>query len=69
MDDRTALRLTKAWLQVQFDRYTLKKQYIEQFEAAIPAAKALRVFQIENRLDVMIDAALGRKLPLSVPNG
>ena len=69
MDDRTARRLTKAWLQVQFDRYTLKKQYIEQFEAAIPAAKALRVFQIENRLDVMIDAAIGRKLPLSVPNG
>ena len=59
--------MTTAWLQTQLDRYTLKKQYIEQFVSAIPAAKALRVFQIENKLDQMIDAALGKQVPLSVP--
>ena len=68
MDDRTAKRLTEAWLAVQLDRYTLKKQYIERFESALPPAKALRVFQIENKLDVMIDASLGKQMPLSVPD-
>lgn len=67
MDDRTARRLTKAWLQTQLDRYTLKKQYIERFESKIPPSKALRVFQIENKLDQMIDAQLGRQVPLSIP--
>jgi hypothetical protein len=67
MDNATAERLTTAWLQTQLDRYTLKKQYIERFNSAIPAAKALRVFQIENKLDQMIDAELGKQVPLSVP--
>ena len=67
MDNSTAERLTNAWLDTQLNRYKLKKRYIEQFVGAIPAAKALRVFQIENKLDQMIDAALGKQVPLSVP--
>ncbi len=68
MDDRTAEGLTDAWLQVQLDRYTLKKEYVEKFETAIPAAKALRVLQVENKLDVMMDASLSKRLPLSIPD-
>lgn len=67
MSDSKASELSGIWLQIELDRYNLKKQYFEKFESALPAAKTLRIMQIENKLDVMADASVGKQIPLVVP--
>lgn len=68
MGNRKAEKLTDAWLQVEFDRYDLKKRYSEKFNEALPAAKTLRVMQIEHKLDVMLAASVAKQAPLVVPD-
>jgi hypothetical protein len=68
LTDSQARTLIDDWLQIEADRLDLKKQYVEKFEAALSAAKALRVMQIENKLDTMLDASVGKQIPLAVPD-
>lgn len=67
MSDSKAKKLTEAWLQIELDRYNLKKRYFDKFDTVLSAAKTLRIMQIENKLDVMADASVGKQVPLVVP--
>lgn len=67
MSDAKARDISGTWLQIELDRYNLKKQYFEKFESVLPAAKTLRVMQIENKLNVMSDASVGKQIPLVIP--
>jgi len=67
MSDGQAKKLIQAWLQIALDRYDLKKQYVAKFQTALSAVKTMRVMQIENRLDVMMEESVGRRIPLVVP--
>ena len=42
----------------------LKKQYYKKFKKIIPAGKAARFFQTENKIETMIDANLALEIPL-----
>ena len=42
----------------------LKKQYYKKFKKILPAGKAARFFQAENKIGTMIDAQLALEIPL-----
>lgn len=42
----------------------LEKQYYKKFKKIIPAGKAARFFQAENKIETMIDAQLALEIPL-----
>ncbi len=42
----------------------LKKQYYKKFKKILPAGKAARFFQTENKIETMIDAQLALEIPL-----
>ena len=42
----------------------LKKQYYKKFKKILPAGKAARFFQAENKIETMIDAQLALEIPL-----
>lgn len=65
--DTQARKLIDDWLQIEADRLDLKKQYVEKFASVLSTAKALRVMQIEIKLDTLFDASVGKQVPLAVP--
>ena len=42
----------------------LEKQYYKKFKKILPAGKAARLFQAENKIETMIDAQLALEIPL-----
>jgi hypothetical protein len=46
------------------DRLTLREKYMPKIRAVLPALKAARFFQIENKLDALINMALASEIPL-----
>lgn len=64
MSDRKAKTLTDTWLAIELERYELKKEFIGKFNEALPAAKTMRIAQIENKLDMMLALALTKRVPL-----
>lgn len=64
MSDRKAKALTESWLAIEQKRYELKKEFIGKFNEVLPAAKTMRIAQIENKLDMMLALALTKRVPL-----
>jgi len=46
----------------------LEKQYYKKFKKILPAGKAARFFQTENKIETMIDAQLALEIPLIETN-
>jgi len=57
--------LLKQWLRVAKERYKLKKKYARKFRRVLPAAKALRCLQLENKIDAVIQMDYARDIPLA----
>jgi len=64
MSEKQAAALIDAWLEIQADRSRLQQEYVAKFKEALPAAKVIRVVQVENKLDAMMNAALAKRVPL-----
>jgi hypothetical protein len=64
MSNRKAKTLTDTWLAIELERYQLKKEFIGKFNEVLPAAKTMRIAQIENKLDMMLALALTKRVPL-----
>ena len=50
------------WVQ---DENKLRRKYVKRFMKVLPAKKVLRYYQIENKLDAMIDMDLAAMIPLA----
>ena len=64
LDDDRAEELLREVLDFQSDRVKLRKSYVKKFNKVIPPKKTVRFFQIDNKLDTIIDFALATKIPL-----
>jgi hypothetical protein len=64
ISDEKAAELGGSWLDVLAEREKLRREYFDKFAGALSPAKALRVMQIENRLELLIDMQISRELPL-----
>jgi hypothetical protein len=64
ISDEKAAELGDSWLDVLAEREKLRREYFDKFASALSPAKALRVMQIENRLQLLIDMQISKELPL-----
>jgi len=67
MDDRTAQGLLKEYLFLKQQEWELKARWRSKFESAIPPAKVLRFYQIENTIDTTVASEVSGMTPLVLP--
>ena len=64
LTDEKADELWLSSLSYVQEELKLSKQYYKKFKKIIPAGKAARFFQAENKIETMIDAQLALEIPL-----
>jgi len=67
MTDAQANSFIKRWVALDTDDNQLRLKYMPQFEKVISPRKTAMFFQIDHRLDTMIDLQLASQLPLIKP--
>lgn len=65
LSDEKAKEMLKELLDVEKAKLKVKKKYVHKFEKVLPAQKALRFLQMENRMDAVILLNLARGIPLA----
>ena len=63
-----AQKMLKESLDIQAERTKLKQKFIGKFNKVLPPKKVVRYFQIENKLDSIIDYELAGSIPLVRPD-
>ncbi len=64
MSENEGMRLLKEAVDIDKEKLGLKEDYIKKFNKALSARTTARFFQIDNKLDAAVDAALAAKIPL-----
>ena len=64
MTNDIAQKLMKESMAVEKERVTLKELYFPKFQKAVPAMKAVRYFQIENKIQAIVNYELASGIPL-----
>ena len=64
MTDTKADAFFKDSLAIDRDRVSVREKYVPKVRAVLPAQKAARFFQIENKLDAIVNVTLASEIPL-----
>jgi len=64
MSDEKADELWMNFMGYQSDLLKLKKGYYKKFKKILPAVKAARFFQAENKIETLINAQLALEIPM-----
>jgi len=64
VSDEKANELYLNYMGYQSDLLKLKKGYYKKFKKILPAGKAVRFFQAENKIETLIDAQLAIDIPM-----
>jgi hypothetical protein len=65
MSEDEANRLAREWLDAEKQRVDIKEEYLKKFQKeGLSARTTARFFQIDQKLDAAVDAALAARIPL-----
>lgn len=67
MTEEQADGLAKRWLNVDENVYQLRLKYLPKFRAVLSAKQTARYYQLERRVQMMIDLQLMSSIPLVGP--
>jgi len=65
LSDAKATELINTYLKIEADALKLKKNYLGKFKKVLPAQKVMRYYQVENKIDAIVDYELVDKIPLA----
>lgn len=65
LNDEQATRLLDEYLDIRSKDLSVKKKYVGVFRKLLPAPKVTRFFQLENKLDAVVQYELGAEIPLA----
>lgn len=65
LNDEQANRLTDEYLDIKADEVSVKQKHVKIFRKLLPAAKVARFFQLENKLDAVVNYELAATVPLA----
>jgi hypothetical protein len=65
--DDIAKQVLNDYLKFEKDRSKVRNKHVKKFRKVIPEAKVARFYQIENKLDAIINFALAMQIPLIEP--
>jgi len=64
LSEANALKLLEEFLNIERSKLNFKKLYIPRFKKVLPPKKVVRFYQVENKLDSIINYELSREIPL-----
>jgi hypothetical protein len=64
MSEEQAAKFTKEALAIEKKRTSIKEDYVGKMSKVLSARTVARFFQIDNKLDAVVDAALAGRVPL-----
>ncbi len=64
VSDTRAAKMLDDWMAIERDELKVRARYIKQFRKILPERKVTRFFQLENKLDTVIDSELVAEIPL-----
>jgi hypothetical protein len=64
MTDEKAEDLLAESIQIEKDRVMLLESYVKEFKKVLPSKVAVRFYQVENKLDTVIQYELAAQIPL-----
>lgn len=62
-----ANQITDDYLDIQSDVLKIKRKYLKDFRKALPARKAARFYQLENKMELELESQLSALVPLIDP--
>jgi len=64
MTEEFANRILDDFIKYNSDLVKLRKKYIRRFKATMPATKVARLYQVEGKLEAVVDFNLAAQIPL-----
>jgi len=64
MSDEMAQEMLKEFMGIRQGELDVTRKYLKRFQKILPATKVARFFQLENKLDAVIDFELAAEVPL-----
>jgi hypothetical protein len=64
MDDAKAADLTQRWFDAENQRMRLRQRYFDRFSEVLPGKTVARFYQVERRIDLLIDVQVASELPM-----
>jgi len=64
LSDDKADSIIKEYMDFQNAQLKLKKQYLKKFNKILPSKKVARFYQLENKIDAVINYELAAEIPL-----
>jgi hypothetical protein len=64
MTDTKADAFFTEWLAIEGDRAAVRSKFVPKIRAVLPVQKAARFFQIENKLDSIVNVTVASEIPL-----
>ena len=64
LSDQLAEKLLNDYLSIEKARLDVKAKYVPRFRKVMPSKKVARFFQVDNKLDALINADLASQIPL-----
>jgi hypothetical protein len=65
LSDEQANRFVKEFLSLQSDLLEVRKHYVKKFSKVLSPKKVMRLYQIENKFDAIVNAELAQQIPLA----
>ena len=64
MTEEAAKELINGYLVIEGERVTLMKSFLPKFRKIMPEKKVARYYQLENKIDAVVNYGLARQIPL-----
>lgn len=64
LSNEKAMQLAGDYLSAEDDRVKLRRKYLDEFGKVVPGRKAVRLFQIENKIDALVRYDLAAEIPV-----
>lgn len=65
LNDEQATRLLDEYMEIKAKEVSVKKKHVGVFRKLLPAPKVTRFFQLENKLDAIVNFELAATIPLA----
>jgi len=64
LSDKDAAKLLDRYLKSLQNRVKVKKNFVRKFKKVLPAKKVARFYQLDHRIDLLVDMQIARGVPL-----
>jgi polyhydroxyalkanoate synthesis regulator phasin len=65
LTDEQANRMTDEMLSIKAAKVAVRQKYVKKFRTLLPPVKVARFFQLENKLDAVVEYDLAQTIPLT----